>query len=281
MDSLSYPALQRHHPLRSADWRWRRACWLVERGRYYSRRRDDAPTGRATHYLRALARSRLGRPGAAVLRNFADLHAARQLHESDAPTKVVIQARLLARQTSLAIALLTGVPVPVLDAYESLFFNVQGHLGARDWILAHAIGPRVRPGTMLPDAGAVLKSFAYHGGPLVLDAVLPYLIGGKDLFNPPVDLSTVEGRAEQAVRLAVAAHMLPRDAATEAKIHRIMLLLHERERQCSVRHPPAALLAQQTDSRVAEALADAPSGSAADTNQSATAAVGGAMRGIA
>ena len=36
-----YPDLQRHSLLRTPDWRWRRARWLVERGRYFSRRRDD------------------------------------------------------------------------------------------------------------------------------------------------------------------------------------------------------------------------------------------------
>jgi len=42
-----YPDLQRHSFFRPPDWRWRRAQWLVTRGRYYSRRRDDVETGRA------------------------------------------------------------------------------------------------------------------------------------------------------------------------------------------------------------------------------------------
>jgi hypothetical protein len=113
------------------------------------------------------------------------------------------------------------------------------------------------------------------------NAVLPYLLDGKDLFNLSPDLSTAEGRREQAVRLAVAAHMLPRDAATEKKLHRIMLILQERERQRPVRRSPAALVARQADARVAEALADAPSGPAVDRNQSATATGGEALRGIA
>jgi hypothetical protein len=276
-----YPDLLRHSLLRPPYWRWQRARSLVERGRYFSRRRDDAPTGRVVHYLRALARSRSGRPGAALPNDFAAIHAARQLHESAAPTRLLVQARLLARQTSLAIAVLTGVPSPVVEAYESIFFNVRDRIRARDWILLHAIGPTVCPKTATPDAGTVLKSFAYCGGPLVLNVVAPYLLGGQNLFNPPLDLSTAEGRTEQAVRLAVAAHMLPRDPATDNKLQKIMLLLQERERKRPVRPAPAALLAQQTASRVAEALTDAPFVPAADTDQGAAAAVGAALRGIA
>jgi hypothetical protein len=108
----------------------------------------------------------------------------------------------------------------VLDAFEALFFNVRGHLDALDWILRHAIGHKVAPGIAIPDSGVVLKSFAYHGGARVLDAVLPYLMRGQDLFNPPLDLSTVEGRREQAVRLAVAAHLLPWDSATDQNLQK-------------------------------------------------------------
>jgi hypothetical protein len=273
-----YPDLQRHHPLRTPGWRWRRACWLLERGRYFSRRRDDAQTGRAIHYLRALTRSRSGRPGARIRKHYSDIHAARQLHESAAPTKLLVQARLLARQSSLEIAVLTGVSFPVLETYEQLLFNIRNHLGARDWICLNAIGPTVRPGTALPDAEAVLKSFAYYGGPLVLEAVLPYLVGGKNLFDPPLDLSTAEGRREQAVRLAVAAQLLPRDASTESKLHKIMLLLQGRERKRPIRRAPAALLAQQTNARVAEAVARATSERAVDVERSVTAAFAAALR---
>lgn len=44
---LYYPDLQRHSFFRPVDWRWQRACALLERGRYFSPRRDDQQTGRA------------------------------------------------------------------------------------------------------------------------------------------------------------------------------------------------------------------------------------------
>src|SRR5262249_53683549 len=92
-----------------------------------------------------------------------------------------------------------------------------------------------------------------------LDAVLPYLIGGQDLFDPPLDLTTAEGRTEQAVRLAVAAQMLPRDAATDKKLQKIMLLLQERERKRPVRPAPAAILAKNFDATLQDLAAGAVS----------------------
>jgi hypothetical protein len=225
---------------------------------YVSRRRDDEQTARAVRYLRALARSRSGRRGTAILEGYADVHAARQIDEADSPAKLIIQARLLARQTPPEIALLTGVPVQVVNAFEALFFQCRDRFSARDWIRLHCIGPLASALTGVPDAAAVLKMFAYYCGAVVLDAVLPFLAGGKDLFDAPLDLTTPEGRQEQAVRLAIALHLLPRVAAADARLHQIMLLLLERERKQPVRHAEAPLLAAQTESRVTEALAGAP-----------------------
>jgi hypothetical protein len=247
MDAMKpfYPEILRHSPLRPPDWRWRRAESLVAQGRYFSQGRDDAQTGRAARYLRALARR--SRPAGEAIRHYPDVHAARRLHEGGGPIPLMVQARLLARQSIAEVARFTGTPAEVVSTYEGLFFNVVGCLDAQDWVLVHAIGRGASAGTADPDTGVVLKSFAYFGGLIVLEAVLPYLVGGKDLFDPPLDLSTREGRTEQAIRLAVAAQMLPRGAATDKKLHKIMAILLERERQRPVRPAPAALLAQNVD----------------------------------
>jgi hypothetical protein len=242
---LFYPDLQRHSFLRPADWRWRRAQRLVAQGRYFSRRRDHAQTGRAARYLRALARR--SRPASEAARHYPEIHAARRLHEGGSAVPLMIQARLLARQPIDEVARRTGVPVAVVNAYQGLFFDVVDCLDARDWVLVRAIGMGAWGGKAFPDRGALLKCFAYFGGPLVLDVVLPYLVGGKDLFDPPLDLSTEGGRREQVVRLAVATQMLPQGAATDKRLHKIMEILLERKRKPPVRHPPAPHLAQNLD----------------------------------
>jgi hypothetical protein len=250
--SLYFPDLQRASFFRRPDWRWQRACWLVENGHYFSCRRDDADTGRAVHYLRALARCRHSVPTPAVLKRFGGIHAARQLHQGGGATRLLVQARILARQTSDEIARRTGVPGQVIEAYESLFYHTRNFLDARDWIFAQAIhGDKILDATV-PATGVLLKTFAYCGGPAVLEAVIPYLLGGKDLFDPPLDLSTFEGRREQMIRLAVAAQMLPRDPATSAKLLKIMLIVQEMERKHRSDTPPAAILTENLAFRLAE-----------------------------
>src|SRR6267378_3161964 len=95
-----YPDLQRHSPLRPLDWRWRRAQWLVTHNRNFSRRRDDIETGRAVHYLRALACSPNGADSAELQRRYPDVYAAHRLHEAGGVTTLLVQARLLAGQSS-------------------------------------------------------------------------------------------------------------------------------------------------------------------------------------
>jgi hypothetical protein len=245
MKGLPYPQFQQHHPLRALDWRWRRALWLVACERYFSRRRDDEETGRAARYLRALARR--SRPASEAARRYPEIHAARRLHEGGSAVPLMIQAWLLARQPIDEVARRTGVPVAVVNAYQGLFFDVVDCLDARDWVLGHAIWMGAWGGKAFPDHGALLKCFAYFGGPLVLEAVLPYLVGGKDLFDPPLDLSTEEGRREQVVRLAVATQMLPQGAAIDKRLYQIREILREREHKSSVRDAPAPLLAENLD----------------------------------
>src|SRR5205823_12995749 len=64
------------------------------------------------------------------------------------------------------------------------------------------------------DAAVLLKRFAYGAGSAVLEAVIPYVIGGQDLWFDPPDLATPEGRLDQRVRLPVALEMVPQDTKT-------------------------------------------------------------------
>jgi hypothetical protein len=181
----------------------------------------------------------------------SELGAAHRLYEHSAPTGLLVEARLLMGEDSAQIARLTGIPAPVVDAYEAVFFNCRDRLHAADWVVCCALGTPPSAASIGPDKGAALKRFAFFGGPLVLDAVQPYLLGGEDLFDPPLDLSTIEGRREQIIRLAVAVHLLPNDAATQWKLQKIMLLVQERELQREKQRRETAL---GTQSRALEGL---------------------------
>ena len=135
-----------------------------------------------------------------------------------------MQARLLARRTFDQIALVSGLTAGTIESYEGLFFNVRDRLDARDWIVARAIGTTTSEDSTL-DRGALLKSFAYFGGPDVLRSVAPYVLGEQDPFGPPLDLTTPQGRSEQVARLAVAIHLLPHDATSVTKLLRINTLV--------------------------------------------------------
>jgi hypothetical protein len=149
---------------------------------------------------------------------------------------------------------LTGVAASVVDAYEALFFHCRDRLDARDCVDAMFIGRAGR--SAAPDPAAVLMSFAYHGGPWVLDAVLPYLVGGRALFDPPPDLATPEGRFDASVRLAVAAELLPDDAATDRMLLRIGAMLFEYDRQ----RPKGATAPTQLANNLVARLEELPAG---------------------
>jgi hypothetical protein len=235
----NYPLMQEFSPIRSPSWRWERACYLVDHRRNFSRLRDDEETSRAMHYIRA---SQSGLRHRTLQRRFPKMDAAWQLLLDDGATRCIVQARILARQSSGIIAILTGVPVPVIDVYEAVFYNCRDRIDAKDWVLAHAISA-MPIASSDPDGAVVLRSFAYFGGPLVLELVSPYVVGGKDLFSP-LDLSTPEGRREQTIRLAVAAQMLPHDPATCRKLQKVMLIVQERGRKRSAQRSPMSMLAR-------------------------------------
>jgi hypothetical protein len=191
------------------------------------------------------------------VKRYPEVCEAHRLFEAGGTTRLLVEARLLARQTPDEVARLTGVPAGVIRTFEALHFNVLDRLDARDWVTTHAVGWGRYDPARGRDAAAVLRAFAYHGGPLALEAVLPYLAGGKDCLGVNPDLATPEGRREQAVRLAVAAHLLPEDAATGTRLFKIMLLLLEGGRKRPESNTPAALLVDKLESRLAELPAGA------------------------
>jgi hypothetical protein len=105
-----------------------------------------------------------------------------------------------------------------------------------------------------------------------------YLIGGRSLFDPPLDLSTVEGRREQAVRLAVAIEVLPRDPATDFKLHKIMLILRERERKRPLQGDAEPIVVQNLDFHLRELLAKATTETVANENRTPVAPVSATFR---
>src|SRR3954447_15768391 len=110
----THVAYQRYNPCRTPDWRWRRACRLVDDNRRLLPRRDDAQTIEAARYLRDSRRCRTERQADRMADARHDVHAALQIHEVGGPRRLEIQARLLARQTPEEVAERVSLPVSVI-----------------------------------------------------------------------------------------------------------------------------------------------------------------------
>lgn len=218
LPQMYYPDTQRYSPVRLVSWRWERAQQLLAAGHRWTGRRDDAWTRQALNYLRA-QQNAFWQPDGWLTRQFPVIDAAQLLHLDD-QRRLETQARLLASQSASEIAERTALPAAVVDAYEALFFQVADRLGAQDWVIWHAIGHRDESQAIL------LRRLAYFGGPLVLDTVLPYLVGDRDPFAGTPDLTTLEGRIVQSLRFLLLVESLPRGAARPlqaARMHTEML----------------------------------------------------------
>jgi hypothetical protein len=229
----AYPELLRYSPFCSPDWRWARAHDLVRRGRYFTRRRDDAWTGRAVHYLRALQRCRRESHREKLALAYPDVHAARSFHEQGGPTALEVQARLLAGQTTDEAARAASAPAEVIAAYEALFFQVADRLDARDWVASQAVGWWRFGPARGRDAATVLKGFAYHGALPVLEALSPFLLNGPSLAQRESALAAAEGGLERRILHAIVSEMLPWGTEGLRKLPKTRRSLQEQPRTAS------------------------------------------------
>jgi hypothetical protein len=212
-------------PCRSLSWRWERATRLVEDRRYFCSWRDDDWTGAAVRYLRDLRRLPGERGLDELARRHPEVHAARTLHDRADRLTTEVQGRLLARQPFEAIEQATGVRAEALRSYEALFFNVTDRLDVRDWVTAIAIGWRKFDPRKGRDRATVLKGYAFHGGPHLLDAVLPYLLGTRMDEEPAADPASPGGRRDRAIRLCVELDTMPWTEEAAWRLHKAHLML--------------------------------------------------------
>lgn len=201
-----------HNPLRSVDWRWLRACSLIQAGRNFSPQRDEPLVGRLIAYLRRCHRVARRKH---ILRCLPDLYLASEIRDRMDTTKTELEARLLNRQPFPYIAARMCLDSDVVAAYEGAFFNVLDRIDATDWVLRHAIGCAPSPHTAELALARAVKLVAYQGNVPTLEAVLPFLHAGPESLRAPSDLTTSEGRRCEAIKLSLALEMLPDDGETQ------------------------------------------------------------------
>jgi hypothetical protein len=174
-------------PFRPLDWRWQRAGQL-RRPRARLRRWDDGWIIRARRFLADLDRAGGDPRHPRLARAHPEVLDAYLLRQGPARRRWEAEARLLAGQADAEIADRVGVGTGVIEAYEALFYHVRHRLRCSDWVAAFAIGDRLYQGLDAGETEVLWKALAYHGGPVVLDAL--------------IDRSRTEGQATFDPRLA-------------------------------------------------------------------------------
>jgi len=235
---------------RSVDWRWQRACSLVQDDRRFSPRHDDEATGRAVAFLRAWRRCRTERQFSGLRRRDPDLFAAHALQQTQSRTRTEIEARLLAGQSVAEVANRTSLPLAVVEVYEAVFFNVCDSLSATGWVLAHAVGSKFFGVVDAEDFAIVVKGLAYRHGRVLLDAILATVVDDKGKFTTAKvnDFMTAEGRLAARTVLFLLPHLTRQNPALVLEISRINELIAQIEHEEASSPAPGIDLSTLVDS---------------------------------
>lgn len=167
-------------PLRSPDWRWKRAQWLRSTNKYARKGREDDATILIKRYQAAKAACANDLALENLMRKMPGLFHAEQLHErEDLDLHWELEARLLAREPFDSIAHKLGVNVEVVFWYERAFYNVIEKIDNRSYIGTVAMGRSVHKGLFERDYDLLWKMLGYACGPMMVDSLT------AKLANPP------------------------------------------------------------------------------------------------
>lgn len=121
---------------------------------------------------------------------FGPIHTGHVLHQDVIPLmRMVIEARILARQTDEQIAKLTSLPAEAVQVYHDAFFDVRDKLDAMDWITTQVIGQVFQIGDQRSNPELLSKYFGYFGGPMILEAVLYGMQSGAMVPHSSADIA--------------------------------------------------------------------------------------------
>jgi hypothetical protein len=238
----NYPIWARTPQAPPPDWRWRRACFLVDRRRNLSCKRDDPLLARTVRYIRALRLSSTEDRLRLLAKKDPDLYLAFQVSQEASNRPLEIKARVLARQSDAGIAWRVGLPVAAVQTFVGLYFDVRDRIDARSYITHCVIGfdPDWRP---TPEELMLLT--AYLHGPGVIEPWLDFL----EHVDEQHDLTTEAGRMRASLQLLLDVHRLPADEATQFSLlrrHRFVDLIGRKIPKLT----PVAASVSQTTSRM-------------------------------
>lgn len=170
---------RKDNPWRPVNWRWERARARKEgKMRGIPVKNEDPYVLAACKFQQALDRCRDDTDRYFLLEKNPDLYDAYALRRPNADgstggaTRWAMEARILAGETTAAVAAKLGCSAALVEWYERLFFNVTERRRAADYIMTAVIGPAIYAGTTEREYDILWKVFGYMGGPDVLDSFI-------------------------------------------------------------------------------------------------------------
>lgn len=168
----------RDNPQRAPNWRWLRALQIDSGGLKASRNVDGSD---GFKWIRRAVR--LKRRYEQFLKNPTALYSLSKFDrdlfwahniwvEDKIPTRWAVEAHILAGETDEQIAEKLGTQPGIIEAYESVFFQVREKLSSREYVLNVVIKDAVTRGLSERHYDLLWKLFGYQGGPHVLDSMI-------------------------------------------------------------------------------------------------------------
>jgi len=228
----------RDNPFRPAHWRWLRAMGIANGEQPRATRRLDGPNGfrwikRAAKFKQAYDACENDAARRVLANQMPDMFWAHQCWlETKKPTRWHIEAAILARQDDWEIGFACGVNPEIVDAFESVFFNVREKLNHRHYILHHVIGPAVQRGLYERDYDVLWKLYGFFYGPHALDALASKFLSPNWCSTPDTVNSSYQDDAIGTLKMkaAIAAKTIPVTLNTQVDLLHIFTKFVEVER---------------------------------------------------
>jgi hypothetical protein len=178
-------ALDRDHPHRPPDWRWRLANHLADDpDDPFALARADLWVAQALLLARALRDAPMpAAPDPSALRAAYEIYAG-----ADQLRRWVLAGHLLTGEPLEQVAARCGVARDVVATYSEVFCHVRDRLRATSYVTHRVIGPQLQYGLAEDDAGVLLKIAGCMGSGAVVDLVARYF------RRPPTSDEAIDGQ---------------------------------------------------------------------------------------
>lgn len=223
---------------RTPAWRWELAGEVVASGLIAPRTATDPAFAMVLRFRRSLHEAETAGDDTWGANQPAMLQAW-TLRQQDAPSRWLLEARLLGGQSAGEIAATLELSIPTIEFYQAAFFDVRDRLDARLWVGRAAIGPRYQERLEARDVEVLLKAIGFYVGPAGIDALLAHAIDAEGRLRPLVigDLRSAEDRFAARVQIAVAAMTGSADPQRLLELSRLQHLVDGAERRFTTPKP--------------------------------------------